>query len=196
MDHGDRSRPVSATTTPDGKAVIDVLLLYTPAMAKPGVRTRLNQLLALANQALVDSQVKAVFRLAGARPIGYRNGGDNSQVLDDLSHFTGGLGKVPQLRAQTGADVVVLVRRFWPASQGGNCGIAWVNGSGAAELRADLAFAVIGYGAAGGYYCSDYTLAHELGHVLGATHDRQHANVAGKFPIPTAMASRTGSATS
>jgi hypothetical protein len=41
---------------------------------------------------------------------------------------------------------------------------------------------VVGYGAAGGYYCSNYALAHELGHVLGANHDRQHANVPGRFP--------------
>jgi hypothetical protein len=40
---------------------------------------------------------------------------------------------------------------------------------------------VLGYGQSGGYYCSNYTLAHEIGHILGATHDRLHANVPGKY---------------
>ncbi len=177
------TQPTGAASIQNGKATIDLLLLYTSGMATPKVSTRLNHLVALVNQALVDSQVNAVFRLVAARPISYPDRGGNSAALDDLTQSNKGLRGVPSLRAKKGADVVILVRPFKPNSQGGNCGIAWVNGSENTELMADQGFGVIGYGSANGYYCSDYTLAHEIGHVMGATHDRPHASVQGKFPF-------------
>lgn len=178
----DLARPVGAAVTEDGKSIIDVLLLYTAGMANAQVSTRLNQLVSLANQALVDSRVNAVFRLAASRQVTYPDRTDNSVALDKLTYFRGGFRNVPNMRARYGADVVMLIRPFRPVSQGGGCGIAWVNGSENGDLTADQAFGVVGYGAAGGYYCSDYALAHEIGHIMGGAHDRAHASVPGKFP--------------
>ncbi|SMF94818.1 Metallo-peptidase family M12B Reprolysin-like [Methylomagnum ishizawai] len=182
QDGGGSTQPVDTTATQDGKTRIDVLLLYTAGMGNAGVSTRLNQLMALANQALADSQVNAVFRLAAAQKVGYADRTLNATALDRLTYAGKGFRNIPRLRARYGADVVALVRPFKPQSQGGNCGIAWVDGGGDTPLTADQAFAVVGYGAAGGYYCSDYALAHEIGHVMGATHDRAHATTPGKFP--------------
>ncbi|BBL74390.1 reprolysin-like metallopeptidase [Methylomagnum ishizawai] len=181
-DGGGSTQPADTTATQDGKSLIDVLLLYTAGMGNTGVATRLNQLMALANQALADSQVNALFRLAAAQKVGYADRTPNAAALDRLTYAGKGFRNIPRLRAQYGADVVALVRPFKPQSQGGNCGIAWVDGGGDTPLTADQAFAVVGYGAAGGYYCSDYALAHEIGHVMGATHDRAHATTPGKFP--------------
>lgn len=176
------ANPADATVTQDGKIAIDLLVLYTKSLAGRQLPTRINHLLALTNQALVDSQANVVIRLAGLRKTAYPDSGGNAAALDDLTLFRKKLAKLPRWRARAGADVVMLVRKFRPDIQGNSCGIAWVNGSDGSELTADQSFGVVGYGTTSRYYCSDYVLAHELGHTLGAAHDRQHANVAGKYP--------------
>jgi hypothetical protein len=176
-----QSYPARATVSNNGRAVIDLLVLYTPGMTSANFSTKLNNLVALANQAYLDSRAKVTLRLTAAKPVDYPNGGDNAFALDDLTNGHAGLGSVRRVKTRKGADVVALLRPFRPGSQGG-CGTAWVNGADGGELRADLAYAVISVGARDGYYCSNYALAHEIGHVLGATHDREHARVAGRFP--------------
>lgn len=175
------SRPTNASFDASGRVVLDVALLYTKGLGARQVLTRLNDLLANANQALADSQANLVLRQVVAKKVGYPAGGDNDAALDALTDGVHGFEGVAALRGKFGADLVLLVRPFRPGSQGGNCGTAWVNGSGGTALEADLAFAVIGVGSSGYLYCSKYTLAHETGHILGATHDRAHASVPGRY---------------
>jgi hypothetical protein len=176
------AKPRRASINADGKVVIDTLLLYSSGLGDSGsALTKLNSTLAFANQALVDSRIDVVLRLAAARRTSYSDGGGNGMALNRLTSATGGFENVPELRRKFGADVALLVRPFKSNLQGGNCGEAWVNGSGGEALSADLAYGVIGYGASRGFYCSEYTLAHEIGHIMGAAHDREHANVPGRY---------------
>src|SRR5690606_26980492 len=95
-------------------------------------------------------------------------------------------------RNEHGADLVAFVRRYREPEQNG-CGIAWLLGMDLAEggiTVDDEAFgdAVVSDGSDrdegdnNTYFCSQYSLAHELGHLMGQAHDEDNAADAGVHP--------------
>lgn len=166
------------TSTP---AVIDLLVLYTPNVASGKAITRINQLIALANQAFVDSRVVITLRLVKALRIDYPEDGDNGAALRDLTFGQGALHEVAAWRESAGADLVTLIRPFDHVAHKG-CGSAWLNGIGGSPLSPDYGFSVVNDGRSGSYYCSDYALVHELAHTMGSGHDRAHDSAGGVFP--------------
>jgi hypothetical protein len=160
---------------------IDLLVLYTPKVASGKATTRINQLLALANQAFVDSRVAISLRLTKAVRVEYPENGDNETALRDLTFARNAFGKVDSWRKESGADLVTLIRPFNHAAHQG-CGTAWLNGADGSPLFSSHAFSVVNDGRSGSYYCSDYALAHELAHNMGCAHDRAHARVGGVLP--------------
>jgi len=69
-------------------------------------------------------------------------------------------------RAQSGADVVVLIED----AAGGNCGVSFLMGTLTTAFAPD-AFSIVSRTCATGYY----TFGHELGHVMGLAHDRDYS---------------------
>ncbi|WP_201313651.1 reprolysin-like metallopeptidase [Dyella sp. EPa41] len=171
---------------------VDVLLGYTPGMvtqigSASGVVTRLNYLVAVANQAYSDSQVSGRVRLVGTMLVNYQDYSNDNTVLTDLVNpsSTGPLAALRAQRHALGADLVSLVRPFSSTGQGGVCGLGYLNFSSGAPLSTALApygYSTIGDGVNGGYYCLDTTLAHEMGHNMGLAHDIADANGPGVFP--------------
>lgn len=161
-----------------GKTRIDVLVLYTSGLetsygGADQVQTRIQNLVALANQAYIDSGVDIGLRLVGAVKIDAPDNSSNSDTLNAITNGTGPYADVAWLRNVYGADLVSVIRPFSMA-QGGLCGTAWVGGSNGASiaLYRNQAFSAVSDGRDGGYYCSGYTFAHELGHNMGNVHDR------------------------
>jgi hypothetical protein len=173
--------PPPPSSTP--KAVIDLLAYYTPGFSVGSVATRLNHIVAMANQAYIDSQVNIRLRLVYSQQVNYSETLTNSAALTDLSNASGVFSDTETLRTRYGADLVTLLRPFKYSSQG-NCGTAWVNGSNGGALRRSSAFSVVSDGrdAGSNFYCADLSLAHELGHNMGSTHDKAHSSSQGKYP--------------
>jgi len=125
--------------------------------------------------------------------VNYTDNNSNSTALDDLTGNDGNGNSVPippalqpvaPARAQYGADLVVLIRSFIDASQGG-CGVGWLIGGGEQQIVPSqdyiFGYSVVSDGSDAGYYCLDSTFAHELGHNMGNAHDRAHANGPGAY---------------
>lgn len=179
----DNSFAASATTR------IDVMILYTQGMKSTtyagGVDALIDHLIALTNQAYRDSGVAIELHLVHKRPTDYLEDNANDAALDDLSNASDiALLNVPAWRQQYGADLVTLLRPL-DGINSASCGIAWIGGGGGIAFDKDYGYSVVSYGRsvdANGnrVSCSEYTYAHELGHNMGAAHDRLTSNTIDK----------------
>jgi hypothetical protein len=147
---------------------------------------RLNFLVEVANQAYLNSGVTAQVRVVRMVEVAYTDTNTNEAALEALTGSDGTTTSAPApafagLRAardQYGGDLVTLVRQFHTPENDG-CGIAWLNGAGQTAITSADAFfgySIVSDGTDAGtdglsYYCRDATLAHELGHNMGAGHD-------------------------
>lgn len=168
---------------------IDVLLLYSTGLAKKlgaGLGARLDNLVALANRSYADSGIALRLNVLDTLEIALP---DDTSDFDALYRMTDGdvpaTAGLQDLRERYGADLVVLVRPYDAATHQG-CGAAWISGYGGApiEWSSDYGFATVSDGQSGSKYCDDLAFAHEIGHNLGAMHDRANAGTAvGAYPF-------------
>lgn len=178
---------IGSTTT------VDLVLGYTPAFASENggtsaAVTRLNYLVDVTNVAYTNSGISASVRLVATVPVTYTDASSNDEALEKLTGYdsTRNVRTTPDpafnalrtARETYGADLVSMVRSYRDPENGG-CGIAWLIGggqSGIATSDSYFGYSVVSDGTDQGsdgktYYCLDETLAHELGHNMGAAHD-------------------------
>ena len=179
LETGPSSTP-GVDRSPASDTVIDIMVLYSPNL--PDAVTRVNHLVTTANQAYIDSGLPNLsVRLVDTEALAYDDATANTSALTDLTGHAKAFSKVDSLRTKYGADVVVYLRPLNMAAQS-SCGIAWVNGANGSLLSANNAYAVVSDGMDGSYFCYNTTLAHELGHVMGAVHDQAHSSFKGTLP--------------
>jgi hypothetical protein len=165
----------TAVADKNSTTVIDVMFIYSAGFSAryPGSAsaTRINHLVAVANQLFASSAVPLVLRLSAAHPTAYPDSaGDNGLALRRMRDAMRGESVVPefanllQLRQNAGADLVTLI---WPhdIETRGSCGIAYLFGNDSAH-----GVNVVSDGFDSWSLCSEETYAHEVGHNLGAEH--------------------------
>ena len=180
---------VAATDTT--LVTIDVMILYTPGLANQlgsGLSARLDQLVALSNQAYLDSGVYIDLRLVHTQQVEYSEMTSNQTALYDLKYRSAlALVDVASLRDTYGADLVVLIRPF-DNNTAGSCGVAWVGGVNGQPISSfsDYGYSVVSNGrdvSGTATYCLDLSFVHELGHNMGSKHDRANAgDGSGAYP--------------
>lgn len=194
------AEPATASTN---SAVVDVLLGYTSGFAAQlggdaQANTRLFNLIDVTNQAYSNSGINMRMRLVKTLQVNYPDNTNGGATLEALTGYKSGAGGGPiapdpafnALRAARdtyGADLVSLVRVFRTPENDG-CGIAWLNGGGQVNITtssAPFGYSVVSDGSdfdegdSKTYFCHEETLAHELGHNMGQTHNVEDSSQPG-----------------
>lgn len=179
--------------------VVDVLLGYTNGLVsqvgtQSGAVTQLNQMIATANAAYVNSGINYRVRLVGTLLVNYADATDNKDALRKLTGYNeetkqsitvdSAFTALRAAREEFGADLVSLVRPHRAPEQQG-CGIAWLLGADqraiSAATDAEFGYSVVSVGIdkdeddGNSYICSEDTLVHEMGHNMGQVHNSQDA---------------------
>lgn len=162
---------------PTPQVTIDVMIVYNDAFVSrygANVATRMNNLIAQANDSYVRSEVAITLRLVRSEQKSYANATSNAVALQAIQSGAGVFSTVAASRDTYGADLVVLLRPFDDATHGG-CGIAFVGGFNQTTLMSQFGYAVASDGSdlgGSGFLCLDKTFQHEMGHNMGLLHDR------------------------
>lgn len=157
-----------------GEVTINVLGLYGPDLIaqlgdEESARTEVAHMLAVANQAHVDSGSRIRLALAGTLAISNPYDANTTALygIQNTSHNVGMPFPVEAGRWIASADLVFLARPRGAVDA--TCGASFriAESTGRNTLKRAFAFAVANVAP-----CSPYALSHELGHLLGNAHDR------------------------
>ena len=166
----DRRDEPPPTEDASGPFEVDVLVAYTPAVARavldvPGL---VDSSVAAANLSYRQSMIPLSLRIVSTMPVDYTETTYEQDVGRLKSHGDGFLEDVHAQRDAFHADVVVLL-----VDSPQYCGYA-------AAILADAssAFAAVHYGCAD----SNLSFAHELGHLFGARHNPEADPTPSPFP--------------
>ena len=175
---------------PTPQVTVDLMIVYTAEFVTrygANVASRLNNLIAQMNDAYLRSDVAITVRLVRSEQTSYTNSSSNNDALGALSGVnpnTGAsmtpppeLSSVAATRNSVGADLVMLLRPFNNTAHV-SCGVAYIGGYNQTSLVSAYGYSVASDGSdlgGSGYFCSDKTIPHELGHNMGLMHDRANS---------------------
>lgn len=147
---------------------VELVVGYVSSLGSKAV-SQIKQRVTETNTALATSKVNLRLYVTSIVPVNYTQ--DLTDMQTDLTRFRDGVGPLALVKNQRdalGADMAALIV---PKSTPTECGRAWVpHVSGAPES----AFSVTAFDAA---RCHAFSFAHELGHNLGANHNREDTKI-------------------
>jgi hypothetical protein len=171
-----RIEPISTSkriALAERKVTIDVMVLYTKQVVSKYIDFE-KDLIALAveqgNESFANSGLRNIkLRLVHSQQVDYdESKGEHFDPLYRMVDGMPGFAKVRALRNEKRADVVALV-----VDDPSGCGL-----STRVAADADEAFVVVHHACA----ALTYSLAHEIGHIIGARHDRALDRNTSPFP--------------
>ncbi|MDR4504951.1 MAG: zinc-dependent metalloprotease [Candidatus Scalindua sp.] len=174
----DDSHEADQSSQEDSASTIDIMVVYTDdARAAAGGTSSINAQIHLAisetNQSYANSGIFQRVRLVHAQEVFYAETGDMYTDLDRItSAGDSWLDQIHTWRNTYCADMV----SFWVENGGSYCGLAWLMVDVSNNFES-AAFSVVDRGCATG----NFVFGHELGHNMGAHHDRANANGYGAY---------------
>lgn len=155
----------------DDGSVLDVLVVYTPSARNAsggtnGINSLINSAIASSNNSYNNSNISTQLNLVHVAEVDYSENGFSSDLGRLRGTGDGFMDEVHALRNQYNADFVAMI-----SAGSGSCGIGYLMTNLSTNF-ASSAFTVTRYSCAVG----NLTFAHEIGHNMGCTHDRDNAN--------------------
>ena len=157
-----------------GTATLDLLFYHEAGMETPEVVVDL--VTEITNQAMVDSQIALRANAVAVKSLEIDPATLQEDVLYQMYYEEAPFTDIQSDRAFYGADLVVVLRENIPEDDDA-CGIAPVGVVDGLPYRYDYITAVqwLPIEAPSQFYCPDTTTAHEIGHLLGSSHERRIA---------------------
>ena len=158
-----------------GTATLDVLFYHETGMETPEAIADL--VTEITNQAMTDSQIALRAEVVAVKPLEIDPALLQEDVLDQMFEAEAPFTDIESDRAFYDADLVVALRENIPEEDDA-CGIAPVGVQDGLAYR--YAYVTVvqwlpADKATGDTYCTDTTTAHEIGHLLGSSHERRIA---------------------
>jgi hypothetical protein len=158
--------PLASQVDDSSIPIIDVMVVYTDdaARASPNIPLEIQLAIDETNQSYINSNINQRLRLVHSAEVSYTETGDMNADLNCISSkIDGCLDEIHTWRDTYGADIVSL----WVENGGPYCGMAWLMEIVSTYFQ-QWAFSVVTRSCATGIYA----FGHELGHNMGAHHDR------------------------
>ncbi|HZX48581.1 MAG TPA: DUF1566 domain-containing protein [Nitrospirota bacterium] len=158
----------------DSGSIIDVMVVYTSAAAAASgnIVSEIQLAVDQTNTAYANSLINQRLRLVHTAQVTYTETGNVYTDLDRLKNTSDGfMDNVHTLRNTYGADVVGL----WVENMSTWAGLAYI------MQTVNNSFASSAFSVTRRIYATPDTFAHELGHNMGAAHDRANASSGGAY---------------
>ena len=151
---------------------VNVLIAYTPKAVTddPNITNSISLAVSYTNQVFANSGMSVRINLVGTMEVAYTGdtSGSSTTILNDATDGTNGFAAVHTRRDALGADLVQVWSHFSDA-----CGLSWIlEDANTVPTSEEAPYGYNIISTAFGNGCLTDAVAHELGHNMGAKHDR------------------------